>query len=156
MLNRDTLGALIFLAFFTAYAVFAWQIPLLPFEEMDAVNSASIPKVYAVLGLIFSLLALLAQAIKRQHNSGDGWPQINRKSIGQTAVLLLLMWVYTALLEPIGFLLATSVFLSAGFFIMGERRWRVLLLASVPVAVVFWLIVTKLLGIYLVPGELWS
>ena len=60
MLNRDTLGALIFLAFFTAYAVFAWQIPLLPFEEMDAVNSASIPKVYAVLGLMFSLLALLA------------------------------------------------------------------------------------------------
>ena len=56
MLNRDTLGALIFLAFFTAYAVFAWQIPLLPFEEMDAVNSASIPKVYAVLGLMFSAL----------------------------------------------------------------------------------------------------
>ena len=106
--------------------------------------------------VVASLLALLAQAIKRQHSSGDGWPQINRKSIGQTAVLLLLMWVYTALLEPIGFLLATSVFLSAGFFIMGERRWRVLLLASVPVAVVFWLIVTKLLGIYLVPGELWS
>lgn len=156
MLNRDTLGALIFLAFFTAYAVFAWQIPLLPFEEMDAVNSASIPKVYAVLGLIFSLLAVLAQVIKRQYQQDGGWPTLERKSVGQTAILLVLMWVYTALLEPVGFLLATSAFLSTGFFIMGERRWRVLLLASVPVAVVFWLIMTKLLGIYLVPGELWS
>ena len=66
------------------------------------------------------------------------------------------MVAYSAMLEPFGFLIATSAFLIAGFFIMGERRKTVLLFASVPVAVVFWFLMTQVLGIYLVPGNLWS
>ena len=66
------------------------------------------------------------------------------------------MVAYSAMLEPFGFLIATSAFLITGFFIMGERRKAVLLFASVPVAVVFWFLMTQVLGIYLVPGNLWS
>ena len=66
------------------------------------------------------------------------------------------MTFYSAMLEPAGFLLSTSLFLIAGFFVMGERRKKVLLFASIPVAVVFWFLMTQVLGIYLVPGNLWS
>lgn len=155
MINRDSLGALIFLVFFTGYAIFAWQIPVLPFEELDAVNSSSIPKVYACFGILFSLLGVFSPLLKGVSKeailSGLSW-----RSAGQTLVLLVLMWVYTSALEPLGFILSTMLFLASGFLIMGERRWRTVLLASVPVTLVFWFIMTQLLGIYLVPGELWS
>lgn len=155
MINRDSLGALIFLLFFTAYAIFAWQIPVLPFEELDAVNSSSIPKVYACAGILFSLLGVISPLLKGVGKeailSGLSW-----RSAGQTLVLLVLMWLYTSALEPLGFMLSTMAFLASGFLIMGERRWRIVLLASVPVTLVFWFIMTQLLGIYLVPGELWS
>lgn len=155
MINRDSLGALIFLLFFTGYAIFAWQIPVLPFEELDAVNSSSIPKVYACAGILFSLLGVISPLLKGVGKeailSGLSW-----RSAGQTLVLLVLMWLYTSALEPLGFMLSTMAFLASGFFIMGERRWRIVLLASVPVTLVFWFIMTQLLGIYLVPGELWS
>lgn len=155
MINRDSLGALIFLLFFTGYAIFAWQIPVLPFEELDAVNSSSIPKVYACAGILFSLLGVISPLLKGVGKeailSGLSW-----RSAGQTLVLLVLMWLYTSALEPLGFMLSTMAFLASGFLIMGERRWRIVLLASVPVTLVFWFIMTQLLGIYLVPGELWS
>jgi len=155
MINRDSLGALIFLLFFTGYAIFAWQIPVLPFEELDAVNSSSIPKVYACAGILFSLLGVISPLLKSVGKeailSGLSW-----RSAGQTLVLLVLMWLYTSALEPLGFMLSTMAFLASGFLIMGERRWRIVLLASVPVTLVFWFIMTQLLGIYLVPGELWS
>lgn len=155
MINRDSLGALIFLLFFTAYAIFAWQIPVLPFEELDAVNSSSIPKVYACAGILFSLLGVISPLLKSVGKeailSGLSW-----RSAGQTLVLLVLMWLYTSALEPLGFMLSTMAFLASGFLIMGERRWRIVLLASVPVTLVFWFIMTQLLGIYLAPGELWS
>lgn len=155
MINRDSLGSLIFLLFFTGYAIFAWQIPVLPFEELDAVNSSSIPKVYACFGIFFSLLGigipLLKETNKEAIFSGLSW-----RSVRQTLVLLVLMWIYTSTLEPFGFIISTMLFLAGGFLIMGERRWRIVLLASIPVTLVFWFIMTQLLGIYLVPGELWS
>ena len=41
MMNRELLGPSLFLALFTLYAIVAWQIPLLPFEEYETVTSAT-------------------------------------------------------------------------------------------------------------------
>jgi putative tricarboxylic transport membrane protein len=43
-----------------------------------------------------------------------------------------------------------------GYWLLGERRLRTLLLASVPFAVGFWLLLAKVLDIYLAPGKLWQ
>ena len=47
------------------------------------------------------------------------------------------MVLYAAGLEPLGFVVATLLFLVAGFLLTGERRFKILLLASVPVVLVF-------------------
>ncbi|AQP99503.1 tricarboxylic transporter [Pseudoalteromonas aliena] len=156
MLNRELLGPSLFLALFTLYAIIAWQIPLLPFEEYETVTSATLPKVYAAFGIIVCLLSIAATLLKPKEQSSDEQQTLEKSNVLRTVALLILMVLYSAMLEPIGFLLSTSAFLLIGFFVMGERRKAVLLLASIPVAVVFWFLMTQVLGIYLVPGNLWS
>lgn len=156
MLNRELLGPGLFLALFTLYAIVAWQIPLLPFEEYETVTSATLPKVYAVFGIVVCLLSIGATLFKQAEVSDEVHQPLKKADVLRTLGLIVLMTFYSAMLEPAGFLLATSLFLIAGFFLMGERRKKVLLFASIPVAVVFWFLMTQVLGIYLVPGNLWS
>ena len=155
MLNRELLGPSLFLALFTLYAIVAWQIPLLPFEEYETVTSATLPKVYAAFGIIVCLLSIGATLLKPTA-AVDEDNTLEKSHVLRTIGLLILMVIYSAALEPIGFLISTSAFLLVGFFVMGERRKAILLLASIPVAVVFWFLMTQVLGIYLVPGNLWS
>ncbi|MEM5534209.1 tripartite tricarboxylate transporter TctB family protein [Pseudoalteromonas arctica] len=155
MTNRKLIGPSLFLALFTLYAVVAWQIPLLPFEEYETVTSATLPKVYAGFGIVVCLLSIGSTLLKpREKTNTDD--VLEKSHVLRTFGLLILMVIYSAALEPIGFLISTSAFLLAGFFVMGERRKGILLFASIPVAVVFWFLMTQVLGIYLVPGDLWS
>ncbi|MEJ6495102.1 tripartite tricarboxylate transporter TctB family protein [Pseudoalteromonas lipolytica] len=154
MLNRELIGPSLFLVLFTLYALVAWQIPLMPFEEYESVSSATLPKVYAVFGIVVCVLSIGANLLKQA--PAEKAELLSKGNLLRTFALLVLMVAYSAMLEPFGFLIATSAFLITGFFIMGERRKAVLLFASVPVAVVFWFLMTQVLGIYLVPGNLWS
>ena len=59
---------------------------------------------------------------------------------------------YGLLMNPLGFVLATTVFLLAGFVILGERRRVVLLFLPIAFSVFFYLLMTEGLGLYLAPG----
>lgn len=153
-ITKDSLGAFLFLVFSLAYGFYAWQIVPLPIEARDAVTSSTLPKIYAGLGALFSLLALVLSFTEAKSEAkGIGF---SRRAMARTAALLGLMLLYALAMEPLGFMVATLAFLLAGYWVMGERRIKVLLLASVPVVVLFWLVMTRLLGIYLVSGSLWS
>ncbi|MEJ6474239.1 tripartite tricarboxylate transporter TctB family protein [Pseudoalteromonas piscicida] len=159
MLNRELLGPVLFLILFSLYALSAWQIPIMPFEEYEAVNSATLPKVYALIGIIVCVLAIAATLFKAPQQdkpNNKASETISTATIIQCSALIILMLIYSSLLEPLGFIVSTILFLACGFFIMGERRKQIIVLASVPVVIVFWAIMTQLLGIYLVPGEFWS
>ena len=89
--SKDRIGAFLFLVFSCAYGVYAWQIPLLPTEQGIAVSASTLPKIYAVVGVVVSLLALagsfLQQASGPQGDSGA-------LALGRTALLLVLMVLY--------------------------------------------------------------
>jgi len=159
-ISRDKLGALIFFIFSSCYGYYAFQIPLYPGEEYDVFTSQSMPKLYAISGMLFSALALVLSVIEDSKNAEDKEnnekPFFDKKGWTQCASLIGLMVFYGATLETFGFIPATIVFLNLGYLILGERRPKVLFIASVPVVIVFWAIMTQLLGIYLSTGELWS
>jgi len=156
-ITKDKAGALIFLMFSICYGYQAYYIPLYPGEEYEVFTSQTMPKVYALFAILISLLALMIAVLNdtKQKSLAESEP-FNVKGWGQCAALLLLMLFYGATLEPLGFVLSTILFLNIGYLIMGERRIKRLLLASVPVVVIFWLIITKLLGIYLATGNIWD
>ena len=68
--------------------------------------------------------------------------------------LLALVVVFSFALEWVGFLLSTIIFLIGGYWLLGERKVKTLLIASVPFAVFIWFALSQLLDIYLAPGRL--
>jgi putative tricarboxylic transport membrane protein len=56
---------------------------------------------------------------------------------------------------PLGFIPATTLFLLPGFFTLGERRKAVLLFLPLAFSLLFWAVMTQVLGLYLAPGDWW-
>ncbi len=77
----------------------------------------------------------------------DGLAQWRTYDWLRPALLCGLMVLYGLTVKSVGFLLSTSVFLVAGYLLLGERRLWVLLVASLPVAAGFEYILSGLLGI---------
>jgi len=168
-ISKDKIGALIFFIFSTCYGYYAFQIPLYPGEEYEVFTSQSMPKLYAILGMSVAALALLLSVIEDiKHNKNtlsdsnvnsanqNGVAFFDKKGWTQCAALIGLMLYYALTLEFLGFILSTISFLIIGYLILGERKPKTLFFASVPVVIVFWAIMTQLLGIYLSAGDLWS
>jgi putative tricarboxylic transport membrane protein len=55
-------------------------------------------------------------------------------------------------LEPLGFLLSSMLFLSAGFIWLGQAKWTIALPAAALASSALWLFFTKLLGVGLPYG----
>ena len=143
-LTRDRIAALIFLALSITYLHHAGQIELYPGEAADAFNAQTFPKFIGWLGVLASSLMLILPA--KTDPRPLRWSALRwRPVIGLCA----LMTAYGFAIQPIGFFVATSLFLLAGFMILGERRWRVLLLASIPLAAGMQFILHGLLDIYI-------
>lgn len=151
-MRRDTLGPLLVLVFCFGYGAFALQIGMFPGQENEAFTPRTLPLGLTALGILFSLI-LIVQSLRADDGPTVG-EMVRGLDWGRTAALVVLMALYGLLISPLGFLLATILFLIAGFFVLGERRPMVLLLAAIPLVVAFWALMTRILGIYLEPGRL--
>jgi putative tricarboxylic transport membrane protein len=155
MLTRDRMAALIFLTFSLAYGARTFEIPLYGVGQ-GIMTARTLPFALAVAGVLASLALLIVGGAK-----DDGEDHSVRRIFGglrwgTVGTLLVLMVGYGVTIRWLGFIVSTSLFLGAGYAILGERRWSVLLGASVPVVVAFWTLLTQLLGVYLDPGSLWT
>lgn len=72
-----------------------------------------------------------------------------------TAILLVvLMLVFGLTMKWLGFIVASIIFLLVGFWILGERRKKLMFFAAIPLVIVLWCIMSLLLGVYIAPGEI--
>ena len=148
-MSRDRSSALIFLAFSLAYGALAFRIELFPGSEFELFTARTLPIGLAVAGTVVSFLMLILGRGADQDNeslAGLNWTKV--------LALCVLMAVFGATITRPGFVSATSLFLVGGFLLLGERRWYVVLGLALSVAFGFWVILSKLLGIYLEPGFL--
>ncbi len=151
-MNRDRIAALIFFFISLGYGWMSTGIEMFPGAEEEVFNPRTLPYALALTGVVLSLLMLVFIPVGRRHLQflaafrGMQW--------GRVCQLVLSMLVYGHLLEQLGFTLATFLFLVAGCWILGERKAKNILLVSLPLSLGFWFILTRLLGIYLSPGEL--
>ncbi|HHD57311.1 MAG TPA: tripartite tricarboxylate transporter TctB family protein [Desulfobulbaceae bacterium] len=150
---REKVGALFMLCFSIAYGLLATRIPLSFLAEQQVFTSRTMPYGLAVAGTLLSFLMLVLPTrdpeggqTLTEHTRGMAW--------GRAIALIVLMVVYGLTMKWLGFILASIFFLLAGFYIMGERRIKNMLIASIPLVFVLWYIMSKLLGMYIAPGEL--
>ncbi|NVD06589.1 tripartite tricarboxylate transporter TctB family protein [Vibrio sp. JPW-9-11-11] len=153
LLCRDRVGAMIFLLVCLCYGYQTSQIPLFPGDEYEPFTARTLPTLLTIIGIGLSLLLLVT-----------GQPDVRSGAVIDfnwklLIAFLVLMALYGVGLTYLGFVLATGFFLLAGFYLLGERRKQVLLGASFPFVIAFYLLLTQGLDIYLEPGvifTLWS
>ena len=149
-LSKERIGALFFLVVSIVYGYLASEIKLYPGDELDPMTAQTLPYVLSGMGIAFSLFLL----INGNHKEfGSGFAHLNWKPV---IALMLLTLFYGFSLDWLGFLISTTVFLIAGFRILGEKRIKVLLLVAVPFVFIFWFGLTQLLDIYLAPGRIFG
>lgn len=149
-LHRDAIAALGFLAFSIAYGWQATGIDIFPGQEYEPFTPQTFPLALAVIGGLLALGQII-KSLREAPETGESWARYDWLRVG---LLLLSMVFYGATFTWLGFIVSTTLFLIAGYLILGERRAIVIASASVVVTICFWAIMTKVLGIYLAPGEL--
>lgn len=152
-MNREKVGALFILALSLGYGVSASRIPLIFLSQGETLNARTMPYALAGAGIVLSLLIIILPSFEkgevitaRAALSGLDW-----KRVGQ---LVGLMIVYSLMMPWVGFVIASILLLAVGFMILGERNVKVILLASVPLVIVLWALLSLVLGMYIAPGEL--
>lgn len=147
---RDRIAAMIFLLVCLGYGYQTSQIPMFPGDEYEPFTARTLPTLLTAFGVILSLILLVTAKPDEKSASllGFNWKLLSG--------FLVLMALYGLGLNYIGFVLATGLFLLAGFYLLGERKKSILFGASFPFVIAFYLLLTQGLDIYLEPGVLFS
>ena len=103
------------------------------------------------LAIGIGLAAVALRIGLRPGRQGDPDGLADWRAAGPSALCFLL---YAVLLEPAGYLLATTAFIAVEARLLGSRRWRRDLAASIVVAASVYALFGSLLGIRLPPGIL--
>ena len=156
-MTKDKIGALVLFAFSIVYGAMALNIPEAPGAEDSGVTPSSLPIALSATGIVASLLILILPAARGTGCDAEGasfTAAFKGLDWRRATFFFLLMIGYGLTLKPLGFLVSTIFFLCGGFWAMGERRIKLMLLVSIGVTVGFWFILTQLLRIYVEPGLL--
>ena len=147
---------LLFLLFCCIYgyaAFFGMDHLLPPILQRAPVWPSSFPKILSALGILTALAVILASNPKTINSaeSGIDYRRLADYKLGQALALIGSMVAYALLLRPIGFIAATTIFLVGGSFILGERRYHLMIPIALIGTVLIWYLVQEILGIFLSP-----
>lgn len=146
--------AVFFLVVSLIYGYSAYTYPLLPFERNMSFLPNTMPMGLSGLGVLLALIIIFSPARAQAEDAGADtvtWSRFKTFKWGQAAGLLIAMVLYALALRPLGFLFATTAFLVASGWILGERKPIAMVLIALTGAVGIWLIVQEALGIFLRP-----
>ena len=148
--------ALVILLICLAYgyaAYFTMDDLLPPIMRRSPIWPSSFPKVLAIGAILMSVSIILGleKAPEKQDAADINLAKLHEYKLGQALLLVALMVGYALLLRPLGFLVSTFLFLTVGSFILGERRYVLMVIVSAIAAGVVWYLVEVILGIFLSP-----
>jgi putative tricarboxylic transport membrane protein len=152
-MKTDKAGALILLTFSIAYELLAFKVPLTLLGQREAFNARTMPFALGLIGTLLSFLILVLPAggTDKQEKVKDVFRGLDWSSVG---LLIGIMIFYSLTLRFLGFVISSIIFLVCGFFILGERRIWLLFVSSVPLVLFIWFLMSRILGMYIAPGEI--
>lgn len=153
-LDRWIALIILMLALAYGYAAFFTMDQLLPpFMQRNPIWPSTFPKVLAILAILTSLVIVLGlEKTSGEPKAGDiDYRRLGDYNLAQALLLLGLMVAYALLLRPAGFLLSTTGFLCVGAYILGERKFHILIPVTVVATGFVWYLVEAVLGIVLRP-----
>ncbi|MEQ9327788.1 MAG: tripartite tricarboxylate transporter TctB family protein [Rhodospirillales bacterium] len=154
-MRLDKWIAVLFLLGALIYGYAALNYPLLPFERNMSFLPNTLPIALSVLAIIISLFIIVTPAGAGASDDdvlgGVDVARLRDYKIGQAAMLVGVMILYALALRPVGFLVSTTLFLTGAGYILGERKFHIMVPVALIGAAVIWVLVDLLLGIFLRP-----
>lgn len=144
MLTSDRIGALVLLAFSIGYGILLFQIPLLPFQRTAAFTAQTLPKALSVMGIVLSIVLFAT-------SKNSAMPDVKGYNWLHGLMICALMLIYGFTVRPVGFIISTGLFLILCEYVLGERRWKILIFSTLPVVLFFWFLMNEVLGVYVAP-----
>lgn len=150
---REKVGALVILLFSISYGLLATKIPLTFLAQQETFTPRTMPYALSAMGIVLSFLILILPTVdpagkKSLSEETDGFDW------GTAILLTAAMLIFGLTMKWLGFIIASIVFLLAGFWILGERRKKLMIFTAIPLVCVLWAIMSLLLGVYIAPGEI--
>ncbi len=152
-MNREKTGALLCMLFSVAYGLGAFSIPLTFLSQDETINARTMPLALSIAGVVISLLIIVLPTVDR-----EGRLTLKETFLGldwaRAVWFLGLTVAYGLIMKWVGFIISSILFLNAGFFILGERKIKLMLLASIPLVIGLFFLMSYILGMYIAPGEI--
>ncbi len=146
-MNAYKFGIIILICCFLIYTFFTGDIYLDLWAEEEAFNARTFPYLIGTAGLAISVLLFILPG------NTEHLADIRQLKFSPALLLLGMTAGYGLLLDYLGFIVASFLFLILGFIILGERRiWRMGVSALLLVAGLWFLLYA--LEIHLSPGLL--
>ena len=145
---------LLFCCIYGYTAFFGMDQSLPPIMKRAPVWPSSFPKILSVVGAIIAIAVILStgpSSAADSTESGIDYRKLHEYKLGQALLLISCMIAYALLLRPLGFIAATALFLAGGSFILGERRFHLMIPIALIGAFLVWYLVQELLSIFLSP-----
>jgi putative tricarboxylic transport membrane protein len=152
-MKTEKAGALILLMFSIAYGLLAFKVPLTFLAQRETFNARTMPFALGIIGALLSFLILVLPSGKTDEEGKvkDAFRGLDWPSVG---LLIGIMIFYSITLRFLGFVISSIIFLVGGFYILGERRIWLLFISSVPLVLFIWFLMSRILGMYIAPGEI--
>lgn len=151
-MSKSVIGSLFFLVFSSFYFYNIFKIKKMPGAQFEVMTASSFPFYIGVCGIVFSILLLILSLIKKDENDKLLLRYLKTLDFKTGILFVILMLFYGYAMKTLGFIISTTIFLIAGFFILKERNLKRLFLISISVSIGFYLLLNNLLGVYIDPG----
>lgn len=150
--NKDRLGSLLILAFSVVYLRYALVLPSDPLAGEATFTARTLPVGLAIAAILFCLLQLTLSFNEAGNvRISDAVRGYRWRS---PVLLVVAMTAYALLFDLLGFVVASFLFLCAGFLILGERRLMLVGAVAAGLVLCLWMLLTLVFGIYLDAGGL--
>jgi len=151
-MTKSRLGSLFFLLFSLFYFYKSFDIHLMSSALYESMTARTFPYYLGLFGILVSSLMLLFSFIKKDKEDLFDWENLKTFDFKKGFYFILAMIFYGFTIRTLGFIISTILFLIIGFLILGERSIKVILLTSLGVSIVFWFLLTQVLGVYIQQG----
>ncbi len=153
---KSRIGAIFFLIFSAFYFYKSFDIHLLRSTLSDVMTARTFPYYLGILGVLVSALILIFSFINIDKDDLFDMKKLKTYDFKKGIYLIFAMIFYGYTIRSLGFVISTIIFLILGFKILEEKNWKVILLTSFGISIVFWLLLTQLLGVYIENGVIFE
>lgn len=140
--RRRLAGELVFMALLLAFSLFMlWQA--YGISGFDSITSAGVFPMLATLTMVVCAVVFLRQTARAPRTAAEPGESLARQFGRQLTPVVVVTFtaaiaVYMALLEPLGFVLASYLFLVVSMRLLGSRRWPLnLVVAALCLAAIY-------------------